>query len=457
MRNIPKLIGNIKRENNASIVHAYDTNIPMHDRQVIFLEEKFHDNANRFIQTNHEHLKRLFASYGFEFFYLPSAILTREQRKYWDPTCDPKSAPITLQATMLYDFMEAKQISGNLPAIMIPYRKNEEYHELCGLTIDEDNPYDAFHTFFKLCGDPIWPGDTASIFTEHSDDPSDTSASACTAPMSSAPHCDETDRQKSGGLFKQFGRLFQKHHKIQESSPCPKKRLEVEESTFESPHIKDLDSENDYAGGAGGSAANLDLHTQKARVCPEEGMRLCLEEGVETYLEEDLPLTDEEQEMMLDIQRKLNLLRSHGLSEAILKKLFAPRVRPSRMIIRKDGTIVLPDYNHTVIDMIPLDKVLYLLLLRHPEGIYQKDLSDHVNEMKELYCRITGGFLPQRALAGIINLASPLSNSCNEKISRIRKVFQSHFQPAIADFYTVSGGRAEARRIPLQPDLIVWE
>lgn len=374
-------------------VHAYDLSVPMHYNQVIFLEEEYDLNVNQYIQDNLHDIKEMFQLCGMEFFYLPEATLTREQRAYWDPANNPKSETLQLRSSMLYDIIEGRTVQGHLPALLMPCGIEENHHTLLGIEITPDDPAQAFKLMQLFCSRLNKPKFSINCFEE-----------------------------KDEGIMGLEEAPYEQKEKPASASKPAKRRS--------------------FLGTWWDESA-----TSHSRVTPHA------KEDVQP-IEEELPLTDEEQKLMDDIQAKLNVLRSHGLPEVVLERLFAPSVKPSRIEIKKDGTIVLPDYNNTVIDMIPLDKVLYLLLLRHPEGIYQKDLSDHIDEMKELYCRINNGFLPNRALAGILNLASPLSNSCNEKISRIRKVFQSHFQPAIAAFYTITGGRGEAKKVPIDPSLV---
>ena len=69
-----------------------------------------------------------------------------------------------------------------------------------------------------------------------------------------------------------------------------------------------------------------------------------------------------------------------GFHDDKLKNL----VRISRLTITKDGTMMLSDYGKEV-KMEPLVKAVYLLFLKHPEGIAFKSLPDYRKELTNIY------------------------------------------------------------------------
>ena len=109
--------------------------------------------------------------------------------------------------------------------------------------------------------------------------------------------------------------------------------------------------------------------------------------------------------------------------------------------------------------MLPIDKVVYLFFLRHPEGVALKELGDHKEELTNLYERILGKRLTQKQVASIKRLCNPLDNSINEKLSRIRQAFRAVAHDSVANCYIVQGERGELRNITLNEELIelgVW-
>ena len=76
-----------------------------------------------------------------------------------------------------------------------------------------------------------------------------------------------------------------------------------------------------------------------------------------------------------------------------MKMLFAQNFRqsspPSKLIIRRNGRIFLPDYGNIEIKVPTLEKALYILFLRHPEGIYLSSLNEYRQELYHIYGRIS--------------------------------------------------------------------
>jgi hypothetical protein len=129
----------------------------------------------------------------------------------------------------------------------------------------------------------------------------------------------------------------------------------------------------------------------------------------------------------------------------------------SRLVITKDMRIILPDYNNMEIRMEPINKAVYLLFLRHPEGIIFKHLPDYRKELAEIYQMIKPLGLNDRAIRSIEDVTNPCLNSINEKCARIRGAFVSQFDEKLANKYYILGLRGEAKKIELPRDLVVWE
>lgn len=58
------------------------------------------------------------------------------------------------------------------------------------------------------------------------------------------------------------------------------------------------------------------------------------------------------------------------------------------MVITENYDIILPDYHNMTIKMEPLVKAVYILFLRHEEGILFKCLSDYREELYDIYVDI---------------------------------------------------------------------
>lgn len=133
------------------------------------------------------------------------------------------------------------------------------------------------------------------------------------------------------------------------------------------------------------------------------------------------------------------------------------QVKLSRLTITKDYSIILSDYNNKEIKMEPLVKAVYLLYLKHPEGIAFKHLPDYRHELIDIYNDLRPFGLNQRSLQSIEDVTNPLLNSINEKCSRIRAVFLADVDASLADQYYITGKSGEQKRITLPRDLVIWE
>ena len=128
----------------------------------------------------------------------------------------------------------------------------------------------------------------------------------------------------------------------------------------------------------------------------------------------------------------------------------------SRVLITKDYRIILQDYNDMEIKMTPLQKALFFLFLRHPEGIIFKYLPDYREELNELYKRVKPSY-DRVSLNSILKVTDPTDNSINENIAKIRAAFISQFDERLAKHYFIIGKRGEPKTITLPRNLVKWE
>lgn len=146
-------------------------------------------------------------------------------------------------------------------------------------------------------------------------------------------------------------------------------------------------------------------------------------------------------------------IRRLGYREEKLKN----QILPSKLVITKDYQILLANYNNKEIKMEPIVKAIYLLFLKHPEGITFKCLPDFREELTKIYAELRPLGLSEKALQSIEDVTNPLLNSINEKCSRIRAAFVNEVDESLLNIYIVTGKSGEAKKIALPRDLVVWE
>lgn len=133
------------------------------------------------------------------------------------------------------------------------------------------------------------------------------------------------------------------------------------------------------------------------------------------------------------------------------------QVLPSKLTITKDYRIVLSDYNNIEVKMEPIVKAIYLLFLKHPEGIAFKCLPDFRKELTKIYSDLRPMGLSEKALQSIEDVTNPLLNSINEKCSRIRAAFIPVVDESLLNDYIITGKSGETKKISLSRDLVIWE
>lgn len=163
------------------------------------------------------------------------------------------------------------------------------------------------------------------------------------------------------------------------------------------------------------------------------------------------------EELMEEIRERIKRLRQRGIAEYLLEQLIHPDNRLSRLVVTKDYRIMLPDYNNMEIKMEPLVKAVYLLYLKHTEGISFKQLPDYKKELLQIYNRLKPTMLTDKAQQSIEDVTNPMLNSINEKCARIRGAFLGQFDDYMARSYYIDGARGEAKRIALPRNLVIWE
>lgn len=141
-------------------------------------------------------------------------------------------------------------------------------------------------------------------------------------------------------------------------------------------------------------------------------------------------------------------------------ELLAQNILPERdttispIKIDEKYDITLPLYPQIEIKLGPLPKALYILLLRHPEGIVLKEISNYADEMRRIYCRVSGRQNPSVINRLMTAVTNPAENPLHKNLSLIRHSFLSKLNFEIARNYIPTHGRYKAQHIPLEESLV---
>ena len=160
--------------------------------------------------------------------------------------------------------------------------------------------------------------------------------------------------------------------------------------------------------------------------------------------------------LVQDLKDMVQKLKDYGFSEKEITSLLHTEQPLLRLTVSKNYRIYLGK-EHKEVHLEPLVRSVYVLFLKHPEGIVFKNLPDYRQELTKIYSEIRPWGLTERAIQSIEDVTNPLLNSINEKCARIRGAFVGQFDDHMAKHYYIDGPRGEAKKISLPRDLVVWE
>lgn len=111
----------------------------------------------------------------------------------------------------------------------------------------------------------------------------------------------------------------------------------------------------------------------------------------------------------------------NGISRYVIDSLAGPQPL-SRIHITEDAEILLPDYNLKIV-LPPVLKAIYLIFLKHPEGILFRNLADYTEELSAICLKI--GITHDNDLSFIAHCLNPeldiIDQACGEIYSRFRE------------------------------------
>lgn len=171
---------------------------------------------------------------------------------------------------------------------------------------------------------------------------------------------------------------------------------------------------------------------------------------------DNITLNEEEKMVRNKAQELIERLLNEGMSEEAIWALFAPEQKLSTIKITESFQLILPEYDNMEIPLPAIQKAVYFLFLRHPEGICFKDMYDYREELLSIYRKLAQRGTTDKLVATIDDLVNPLSNSMNEKCSRIKNMFCYYLTDSLAKHYYISGDKGERKLIDIDYTTIKW-
>ena len=127
-----------------------------------------------------------------------------------------------------------------------------------------------------------------------------------------------------------------------------------------------------------------------------------------------------------------------------------------KLFIDKTYTIRMDAAEGPEIPLRPLVKALFILFLRHPEGILLKQRDQYRQELEEIYAVICPYNTAEDVRERVGRLVNLQDNSFSEKASVLNARLEDLLPKGTADDYKIQGYNGHPRRIPVNPLLVNW-
>ncbi len=128
----------------------------------------------------------------------------------------------------------------------------------------------------------------------------------------------------------------------------------------------------------------------------------------------------------------------------------------SRLRVSDSGRLFLVDRKDAEVKIQTIGRALYILFLRHEEGIALTELADHRDELMNLYASISTYGDEDKLRQTVDNLVNFVGSTINPLLSRIRKSFTALLGAQAKD-YLIEGGVGDRKKIHLDRRLVIDE
>ena len=150
-------------------------------------------------------------------------------------------------------------------------------------------------------------------------------------------------------------------------------------------------------------------------------------------------------------------LKAMGVSAGIPEPMLAREAAaPVDLYIDRQYTIRTGAADGPELPLRPLVKALFILFLRHPEGILLKQRDRYRQELEEIYAVISPNTAAEDVRARVGRLVNLQDNSFSEKASVLNARLEALLPTGAAEDYKIQGYNGHPRRVPLNPLLVHW-
>lgn len=158
-------------------------------------------------------------------------------------------------------------------------------------------------------------------------------------------------------------------------------------------------------------------------------------------------MDDDAASIVAQIKTLLRQLKIKGATDKEIDSLLTEEDRPGRAYIDTKGMLVLPDAGDARIRFTPMERTLYILFLRYPEGINADELWRYWDELCEIYGS-------QTVYDDIDLIEDAVEGICDEEkvtwytnVSRIKRKVSDRIGKRAAEQYIIRRGKDGLYRI----------
>ena len=153
-----------------------------------------------------------------------------------------------------------------------------------------------------------------------------------------------------------------------------------------------------------------------------------------------LMMDEDAASIVAQIKTLLKQLKTKGATDKEIDSLLTEEDKPGRAYIDSRGMLVLPDAGGVQIKLTPMERTLYILFLRYPDGINADELWRYWDEL----CDIYGS---QTVYDDIDLIEDAVEGICDEEkvtwytnVSRIKKKISDKIGKRTAEQYIIRRG-----------------
>lgn len=128
----------------------------------------------------------------------------------------------------------------------------------------------------------------------------------------------------------------------------------------------------------------------------------------------------------------------------------------SRLRVTEKGRLLLVDRNNAEVKIQTIGRALYILYLRHEEGIALTELADFRDELLEIYATISSYNDVERLQKTVDNLVDFVGSTINPLLSRIKKSFTALLGEHAKDYW-IEGNASGKKTVNLPRSLVIDE